>query len=167
MPQSHWHTITDSPEETRRLGIQIGEALQPGDFLAINGPLGAGKTVLVQGILQGLGVEDFEGSPTFILAQTYSIKGSKWEVLHLDAYRLGPEADEAWRQLGWDEWLDSKAILLVEWADYLAELLPPDRLEIRLEIPSGQAEDTRKIFFLATGEQSCQLLEDVRRSLVS
>lgn len=126
---------TDTPVETLQLGAALGRLLQPGCFLAIDGPLGAGKTVFVRGILQGMGVASFEGSPTFVLMQPYTPPDGT-EVLHVDAYRLGEHATEEWLQLGWFEWLAGDSIILVEWAELVEEIQPTERLSVLIE-PHG------------------------------
>jgi len=120
---------TRSAAETRALGRTIGAGLEAGDCLALRGELGAGKTVIAQGIVAGAGGGEDVRSPTFLL---HAIYGGRIPVHHLDLYRLGAEFDL--RSLGMDEALVEGAVI-VEW---------PERAqigwfngEIRLEINSG------------------------------
>lgn len=105
------------------LGTRIATRLEAGDVLGFVGDLGAGKTHLIQGILQGLGVSDPAASPTFSLVHEHT--GGRLPAAHFDFYRM-KEAAEA-LGIGWDEYLDSGSVLLVEWADrFDGSLMPQD-----------------------------------------
>lgn len=105
------------------LGTRISTRLEAGDVLGFVGDLGAGKTHLIQGILQGLGVSDPAASPTFSLVHEHT--GGRLPAAHFDFYRM-KEAAEA-LGIGWDEYLDSGSVLLVEWADrFDGSLMPRD-----------------------------------------
>jgi tRNA threonylcarbamoyladenosine biosynthesis protein TsaE len=131
MAPMEWMTRTD--EETRAVGEALGRRLAPGDVVCLAGPLGAGKTTLAQGIAHGLGVAEVVNSPTFTLVQEYA---GRWPVYHLDVYRLrGPEEAV---DLAIEELRAAGGVLLIEWPERIASLLPTDRLEIHLE-PQGDA----------------------------
>src|SRR5215216_7347969 len=134
-----------SPEQTRRLGMRLGGALQPGDVICLQGDLGAGKTTFVQGIAQGWGSVDSVSSPTFILVNVYRGSDQK-KLFHMDAYRLdsAPEAEE----LDLDSMLD-QGPLLIEWPERMDGLVPNERLWISLE---HIAEEEREMKFKATGQ---------------
>jgi tRNA threonylcarbamoyladenosine biosynthesis protein TsaE len=124
------NSVTKSEMETRELGRQIGEQLQPGMVVALDGTLGAGKTRLVQGIGIGLGLSaDSIVSPTYTICIPYS---ARLPLLHLDAYRINElhEVDE----LGLDEAVEEGAVLVVEWAERIVEALPPIDLRIRMRV---------------------------------
>lgn len=105
------------------LGSRIAAGLEEGDVLGFVGDLGAGKTHLIQGILQGLGVSDPAASPTFSLVHEHT--GGRLPAAHFDFYRM-KEAAEA-LGIGWDEYLAGGSVLLVEWADrFDGSLMPPD-----------------------------------------
>ena len=145
---------TRSVEETRAWGARLAQLLQPGDVIALDGPLGAGKTHLVQGILQGLDFpREHVTSPTFTLIQEYP---ARIAVCHCDAYRLR-DVDE-FLELGVDELLGSAVICLIEWAERVAEALPRDRLSIGLQV-SG--ETARIIKIGASGPRSEQILQQL------
>lgn len=115
---------------THALGVRIGNSLKGGEFIALCGPLGAGKTQLVKGIAIGLGVpaEEPVVSPTFVLIREYQ---GRLRLLHADAYRIG-SADE-WRALGTEEARADGAVLAVEWADRFAEVVPAGAIWVELE----------------------------------
>jgi len=114
--------ITHGPEEMHTLGRLISEELEAGDVLGFVGDLGAGKTHLIQGILQGLGASQPAASPTYSLVHEHH--DGRIPVAHFDFYRLN-KAEEA-INMGWDEYLDSGSILLVEWADRFDGILMPE-----------------------------------------
>jgi tRNA threonylcarbamoyladenosine biosynthesis protein TsaE len=147
-----WITLTD--EETRAIGEALGRRLGPGAVLCLTGPLGAGKTTLAQGIARGLEVADVVNSPTFTLVQEYA---GRLPVYHLDVYRLsGPE--EA-ADLALDEMLAAGGVVMIEWPERIAPLLPADRLEILLE-PEGE---TRRLTASAGGPRAAATLAAVQK----
>jgi tRNA threonylcarbamoyladenosine biosynthesis protein TsaE len=124
---------TRSADATRRLGRRLGEALQPGDVVALVGDLGAGKTQLVRGACEGAGVDAGDvSSPTFAIVQTYR---GRLPVHHADLYRLA-DLDELYAA-GFMDLVGGDGALLVEWADRIAGWLPEDRLVIRLAEVAG------------------------------
>ena len=144
--------ILRSPEETRALGRRLGGLLRAGDFVALIGELGAGKTLLVRGAAEGAGVTDAASSPTFALVNLY--RGGRVSLQHLDLYRLsGPLELFA---LGFEDLLAEPAATLCEWADRAGPALPEDRLEVRLD-PAGPEE--RRATFIAHGARAEELLQ--------
>ena len=132
----------EAPDEASTLALAAAQAawLDPGDFVALSGDLGAGKTLFARGLIRAL-VEDPEleaPSPTFTLMQIYD--GRRGPVVHADFYRLrGPLELE---NLGWDEAIDD-AIAIVEWAERIPEALPPDRLEVTIRFDASRGPDFR------------------------
>jgi tRNA threonylcarbamoyladenosine biosynthesis protein TsaE len=118
---------THGPDQTHRLGSALAELARPGDVFLLLGDLGAGKTVLAQGLGAGLGVDDVITSPTFALVQSYV---GRLDLHHLDVYRLD-QINEA-LDLGLAELLDDEAVVVIEWGDRIAPVLPQDYLEVRL-----------------------------------
>lgn len=110
--------VTTSPEETKELGHRLAQILQPGDVLALEGDLGAGKTTFSQGLAQGLGIPGSIDSPTFTLIKEY--EAGRLPFYHMDVYRL--EAPE--EELGWDEYFYGQGVTLVEWASRITPWLP-------------------------------------------
>jgi tRNA threonylcarbamoyladenosine biosynthesis protein TsaE len=146
--------ITGNEEETRAIGEALGRCFAPGDVLCLEGPLGAGKTTLAQGVAHGLGVEEVVNSPTFTLVQEYV---GRLPVFHLDVYRLS-EPEEA-LDLAIPEMIAAGGVLLIEWPERIAPLLPPDRLELRLQ-PEGVA---RRLTATSHGPRSEALLAALSR----
>jgi len=143
---------TGGPEETELLGERIGEALEPGSIVALIGELGAGKTVLTKGIARGLRVPDLVHSPTFTLIHEHI---GRLPVYHFDLYRL--RTPEELEDLGPEGYFYGDGVVVIEWAEKVGELLPPDRLEIRI---SG--EDERRTFEVrAIGPDSARVLERI------
>lgn len=116
-----------SVEETEDLAAALGERLRPGDVLALDGELGAGKTAFVRGLARGLGVEGPVSSPTYILMNVYS---GRLELYHFDAWMEGRE--QAFLADGGGEWLRADGVAVVEWAERVADWLPRPRLGVRL-----------------------------------
>jgi tRNA threonylcarbamoyladenosine biosynthesis protein TsaE len=123
--------ITNSAEETMELGEKIGAFLLPNDVIALTGQLGAGKTTLIQGIAQGLGVKDYVTSPTFIIINEHQ---GRLPFFHIDLYRLN-NLDEV-EDLGIEEYFSRGGACVIEWAEKLGELTPKQAHEIRIEILS-------------------------------
>ena len=140
-----------SESETEAFGLRLAERLQPGDVVALIGPLGAGKTRVTKAVAQGLGVpRELVNSPTFTLIQEYS---GSMPIRHCDAYRL--KSPSEFRELGLEELFIADGVALIEWADRILDDLPPDRLEIHLEPTSLTA---RRVTLLAHGPRSIALL---------
>jgi tRNA threonylcarbamoyladenosine biosynthesis protein TsaE len=128
-PEDHAEIVTRSSEETIRLGKCLGDLLRPGDVVALIGDLGAGKTTLAKGIAAGAGVADENEvtSPSFVLVNEYQ---GRFPIYHVDLYRL-EEAMEV-ESLGWEEFIFGGGISLLEWAEKIPEILPEERIEIRI-----------------------------------
>ena len=146
-----------SPEQTRRIGVRLGGALQAGDVICLQGDLGAGKTTFVQGIAQGWGSKDSVTSPTFILVNVYR-RADESQLFHMDAYRLDstPEAEE----LDLDTML-AQGPLIVEWPERIDGLVPGENLWVKLEHVD---EEEREMKFKAHGKRYDELLGVIRRA---
>lgn len=160
MPILDAHTMdffSRSPEQTRRIGMRVGSALQTGDVICLQGDLGTGKTTFVQGIAKGWGSMDAVSSPTFILVNVYR-RADQSQLFHMDAYRLDStlEAEE----LDLDSML-ADGPLVVEWPERMAGLIPPERLWVKFEHVD---DEEREMKLNANGQRYDQLLDVVRRA---
>jgi tRNA threonylcarbamoyladenosine biosynthesis protein TsaE len=128
---------TESEDETIALGEKLASELPPTAVVLLIGQLGAGKTTLAKGIVRGLGAaaHDDVSSPTFTLIHEYSPS-----VYHIDLYRLDTAAQVA--TLGLEEIFDRRAVVLIEWGERFPELMPEERMEVRLR---GTGECSREI----------------------
>lgn len=116
-------------EDTRRLGALLGETAEEGDVLALDGPLGAGKTSLTQGLAAGLGVPGRVLSPTFAMVMVH--EGGRLPLVHADLYRVGDPSEL--EELGFEEQLQGGGVVAVEWAGRFPEALPQDHLAVALD----------------------------------
>ena len=149
---------SSSPDETRILGAALAPVLLPGDVISLSGDLGAGKTVFVQGLARALGVETAVTSPTFTLIHEYR---GRYPIVHLDIYRL--DSYQEVLDLGYEELLNPDAVLVVEWGDAVAPLLP--RRYLGVEILRGDPaddENLRIVNFRPTGPEWAAKLESMR-----
>ncbi len=118
---------------TLGLGREIGRVAEAGEVIALVGDLGAGKTTLTQGIVEGLGYREEITSPTFTLVQEYA--GGRLEVFHFDFYRV--EQEHELLELGWDDYLERGGLVIVEWPDLHPELLPKETFWLELSHREG------------------------------
>lgn len=130
-----------SPEETLNLGIKLGQEALPGEVYTLIGDLGVGKTVLTQGIAQGLEIEESICSPTFTIVQVY--EEGRMPFYHFDVYRIGDveEMDE----IGYEDYFYGDGLCMIEWANLIEEILPDSRKEITIEKDLEKGFDYRKI----------------------
>ena len=138
---------TNSREETFALGRRLGEEVKPGEVYTLIGDLGVGKTVFTQGIAAGLGIEEPVCSPTFTIVQTY--EGGRLPFYHFDVYRIAdPEEME---EIGYEDYFYGEGLTIVEWGNYIAELLPPRHTEITVEKDLEKGFDYRRITIKEVG----------------
>jgi tRNA threonylcarbamoyladenosine biosynthesis protein TsaE len=151
--------ISSSLEQTVRLGVRLGELLQPGDVVCLYGDLGAGKTAVARGMGRGWGTGLRVTSPTFTLVNEYPRLKDGRILYHVDCYRLESAAD-VWT-VGLEDILDDRQTIMIEWPERLAALLPTDRLEIHLAYLN---ETRRSLRFSAIGPRAASLLADFKQS---
>jgi tRNA threonylcarbamoyladenosine biosynthesis protein TsaE len=152
-----------SPEATREAARCLAAAIDDsGAVISLCGPLGAGKTLFVKGLAEGLGVDPAGvTSPTFAIAAEYRF-GADRRLVHADLYRLADAAElEA---AGYLDWLEPGAVVAIEWGDRLRDALPADRLEVTIARP-GAAPAERSLEAVATGPSSSALLARWQREL--
>ena len=132
------HSITTTNAgKTKEFGNKLAKSLKNHDIVALSGELGAGKTTLIQGICEGLGVKDYVTSPSFTLINEY--KG-KHHLYHIDLYRL--EELEQIRELGIEDYFEKDGIIIIEWAERMKDLLPKNSINIQIKVID---ENTRNI----------------------
>ena len=120
---------TESVEETTALGARLAERLEPGAVVALYGDLGTGKTHLVKGIAEGLGIDPATvRSPTFTILHTYD-DGDR-PLHHFDAYRV--QTPDEFVELGFEEYVHGPGLTVIEWANRVESLLPPQTLRLQL-----------------------------------
>ena len=150
--------ITASPEQTWRIGEMLGTRLGPGDIICLYGDLGAGKTSFSYGIALGLEVkEQYITSPTFTFVNEYE---GRVPFYHIDLYRL-IDPDEL-ENIGFEEYIDSDGVTVLEWAERAEDELPEERLSVYLTYVN---ENSREVGFLAEGERYQKLLDALKQDL--
>lgn len=128
-----------SPEETEAVGALAAQHAYPGLVIAFTGDLGAGKTAFCRGFLRHLGYTGRVTSPTFAIVNEYDTEA--FRVCHFDMYRILDE--DMLYDIGWDDYLDGDAVLLIEWSENIADALPDDCVTV--EILRGDTENSRTI----------------------
>ena len=133
--------ITNSEQDTFKIGQAMGQEALAGQVYALTGDLGVGKTVFAKGFAEGLGISDVVNSPTFTIMQIY--EEGRLPLYHFDVYRI--EEPEEMDEIGFDEYLRGNGVCLVEWADQLPELMPEDTIWIRISKDLAQGTSYRVI----------------------
>lgn len=145
-----YELVVHDESETLALAERLTHYLKAGDVLALEGDIGAGKTFFTKGIAKGLGIKRNVNSPTFTIIKEYA---GKLPLYHMDVYRLeGSEED-----LGFDEYFYGEGITVVEWAGFIEDQLPDERLTIEFTV-SGPS--SRKLRFIPKGKRYEQLCEE-------
>jgi len=132
---------TYAVEETTRLGERLALLVKPGDVITLEGDLGAGKTAFTKGIARGLGVKRTVSSPTFTIIKEYE---GELPFYHMDVYRL-EHSDE---DIGFAEYFNGDGVSVVEWAQFIKDFLPSERLNIHIKYMD---ENTRMLTFSPKG----------------
>ena len=132
---------TNRAEETFLLGKKIGGQAKPGQVYTLVGDLGVGKTVFTQGMAAGLGITEPVSSPTFTIIQVY--EEGRMPFYHFDVYRIGDI--EEMEEIGYDDYFFGEGVCLIEWANLIEEILPPDVIAVTIEKDLDKGFDYRKI----------------------
>ena len=138
--------LTADEKETELVGRKLGEKLRGGEVIALDGDLGAGKTIFTKGIAKGLGISAQILSPTFNIVREYA---GRLKLYHFDFYRLS-EAEEL-REIGFAEYLQPDAVVVIEWAELFPEVLPQQRISVHI---SYQKENETGRELLLCGEET-------------
>lgn len=125
MDFAHMKIATNGPEETQALGRRLGEVMEGGELVLMEGDLGAGKTCMTQGIAWGLGVNEHARSPTFVLVSEYE---GRHTLFHADLYRVDDPLEA--EDLGLDETYGNGGVCVVEWAEKADSIFPDDHLRV-------------------------------------
>lgn len=145
-----------SSKETQLLGRQIGKLAQSGDVFLFTGNLGTGKTCLIQGIAEGLGIKEHPFSPSFVIVREYH---GRLPLYHIDLYRLDHVEEIA--ELGLEQYLYSNGVCAVEWAEKGLQVLPERNLLIALSYVSD-CDTERAICLEPRGERYLELVRKLR-----
>ena len=144
---------TNSEKETFELGKKIGENAKAGQIYTLTGDLGVGKTVFTQGLAAGLGITEPVNSPTFTIVQMY--EDGRLPFYHFDVYRIGDI--EEMEEICYEDCFYGEGVCLIEWADLIQEILPPDVIAIEIEKNLEKGFDYRKITISDPEEKKAQL----------
>ncbi|MFS0784412.1 tRNA (adenosine(37)-N6)-threonylcarbamoyltransferase complex ATPase subunit type 1 TsaE [Bacillus sp. 1P06AnD] len=142
---------THSPEETSALSMRIGERVQPGMVITLEGDLGAGKTLFTKGLAKGMGITRNVNSPTFTIIKEYM---GRLPLYHMDVYRVEDEYED----LGFDDYFEGNGVTVVEWAHLIADQLPDELLAIHIQYID---ETNRKITFKPVGDRYVELCKEI------
>ena len=134
-----------TPEDTFTIGKKLAETVRPGEIYTLNGDLGVGKTVFTKGLAAGLGIKEPVTSPTFTILQEY--ESGRLPLYHFDVYRLG--SSEELFEIGARDYFYGQGVCVIEWADLIAEEIPPGSRLIRI---SYGEEDGQRIYDIGTTE---------------
>lgn len=129
------------PEDTFKIGYNIGCKAKVGQVYCLNGDLGVGKTVFTQGFAKGLGVDEPVNSPTFTILQEY--EGKTMPFYHFDVYRIV----DVWEmeEIGYEDYFYGEGVCLIEWAKQVEEILPKKRITINIKKDLTKGYDYREI----------------------
>ena len=147
------NTVSESPQETQQVGMQLGKLSQPGDVFLLVGGLGAGKTCLTQGIAWGLGIEGYAASPSFVLINQYR---GRLPLYHIDLYRL--DSIEEVNELGLDDYLYGNGVCVVEWAEKAWAVLPRENLTVEMSFLS---DTSRRITIKPNGKRYIEMISQL------
>ena len=145
--------ICKSKDETQELGRLIAKFSFVGEVITLKGQLGAGKTTFSQGFAGGLGIKGVINSPTFNIVKCYF--DSMIPLYHIDAYRL----EDLHQDLGLEEYIEGDGVCLVEWAEFILEVIPDELLKINIEILENEE---RLVTIDAFGDKYIELLKKVK-----
>lgn len=132
-----------SPQQTEKIGFELGQKAKEGDIYCLSGDLGVGKTVFTRGFAKGLGVEEeYITSPTFTIINEYD---GRFKLYHFDVYRIG--SIEEMDDTGYEDYFFGDGVCLIEWAELVEEIIPPEAVWIKIEKDLDKGFDYRRIIF--------------------
>jgi tRNA threonylcarbamoyladenosine biosynthesis protein TsaE len=140
--------LVKSVDETISIGRQLGLKASQGDIICINGELGTGKTHMTKGIAAGLGITEYITSPTFTIVNEYE---GRLKLYHFDVYRVNDPDEIA--AVGFDEYIFGDGVSVIEWSNYIEELIPFEHLSINIYNVPDMGNNARKISIHYNGER--------------
>ena len=148
---ANYQLISGQPEQTKDFAKRLAGLLKPGDVIALEGDLGAGKTTFTQGLAKGLEITRNVNSPTFTIIKEYQ---GRLPLYHMDVYRVA----DAFEDLGFEEYFEGSGVTVVEWAHLIEAQLPEELLLIQLYLES---DGTRRIVAEPKGERYEELCKEI------
>lgn len=148
--------ISNSPEQTEKIGDVIGQALGYGDVICLSGDLGVGKTAFVKGLAKGIGIGEHITSPTFTIVNEYN---GKYTLYHFDVYRVN-DVDEL-EEIGFDEYVYGDGISVIEWAELIEPILPKEKLWVKILKNITLGENYREIIITPFGEKYSKMIQQL------
>ncbi len=146
---------TKKPIETTQFGQLVARHLFPQSVIALSGDLGAGKTTFAGGVAQGLGIHEKIISPTFNIMRCYF--HAKLPLFHIDAYRL----ESGNKELGLEEFIEGNGVTLIEWPQYISEIIPIDALNISI---INLGDDLRQIHVQTNNPRFADLFAQLKEA---
>lgn len=146
--------ISESPIETEQFGEKVGQNIEAGQIICLSGDLGVGKTAFVKGLAKGLDIVGYITSPTFTIVNEYKGKSS---LYHFDVYRVN-DIDEL-DEIGFDEYIYSDAVSVIEWAELIEQIIPKDRIWIIINKDISKGDDYREIILKPSGSKYIELVD--------
>ncbi len=143
--------VTKTRKETQDLAYRLGEIVKANTLITLSGDLGAGKTTFTQGLARGLGIDKKVTSPTFTIMKEYM---GRLPLYHIDAYRL----ENITQDLGFDEYIESDGVCVIEWANFIEYVLPEELLNIEFTIND---DDSRTLKLKAYGERYEEVIAEL------
>ena len=144
----------DREEKTREIGTKLGKLLFPGSVICLIGDLGAGKTTMTQSLAKSLEVDDYITSPTFTIVNEYE---GRMPLYHFDVYRIG--SSEEMYDIGYDEYINSDGVCIIEWANLIEDILPDEYLDIQL----SYKDMGREMILKPIGEKYKKIVEELTK----
>lgn len=144
----------DGEEQTKEIGYKLGKLLTPGSVICLIGDLGAGKTTMTQSLAKAIGVDDYITSPTFTIVNEYE---GDMPLYHFDVYRIG--SSEEMYDIGYDEYINSDGVCIIEWANLIDDILPDEYLDIKL----SYKDMGREMILKPIGEKYKKIVEELTK----
>ena len=144
----------DGEDKTKEIGYRLGKLLTPGSVICLIGDLGAGKTTMTQSLAKAIGVDDYITSPTFTIVNEYE---GNMPLYHFDVYRIG--SSEEMYDIGYDEYINSDGVCIIEWANLIEDILPDEYLDIEL----NYKDMGREMILKPVGEKYKKIVEELTK----